>query len=194
MAHASPLTPSVRSAISANGRFLVYADIHSEPTGDRSGSQLIRGVIYRVLTRREPASGGQWINAPGAFWTSFAEDWSVSLDGPQSLLWPLISDDGKSLILLSPSTPDDQTTVLRVYRRTQQQGAYVLHSYTLKDFWTAHEINPSGNHSLIITDATPLWFTGGSFAFTQPGELSYTNQWHETTKIDLATGVTVRRP
>ena len=189
-ATASALAPTVRAAVSANGRVLCYLEVkqHSDNNGK---SYWIDSVTYHILTYSEAAGPHSYIGTlvpttGGHFWTDFAEDWSITLTGRDALNWPIVSDDGGTLALASYGWPTEERKLLSVYHRNRGSNPLLVGSYTLADLWTRDEIASTVGE--MVTDATPPWYASGNFTFSPEGDFVYTNPRHYITHIDVVTG------
>lgn len=185
---AGPLPPTVRAALSANGRVLCYVEMkqHSDNGGV---SYKIDSVTYHVLTFTEAAGPNSYIGTlvpatGGHFWTDFAEDWSITLSGTGALRWPIVSDDGATLALASYDSPIQSSPLLQVYHHKPGSPPSLVGSYMLADLWSAEEIK-SIEHP--VFGGLEMWYRSGNFTFV-PGELIYTNPWHDATHINVETG------
>ena len=112
----------------------------------------------------------------------------MKLEGPEGrrFFWPMISDDGKSLIAVTAPVPG--LPVLKIYRRKNYKGELVR-SYQITDLWTPKQVDPDGKSLFMVTDATPEWFAGGTLSFSPNGQqLIYRNQWNDIVRIGLVDG------
>ena len=189
-AAASPLPPTVQAALSANGRVLCYMEM-KEHSDDGGASYHVDSVTYHIYTFAETRSPGSYIGTlipatDGRFWTNFADDWSITLTGSGSLKWPIVSDDGATLALLSYDLPLEHSPLLEVYHRDRggARSPSRVGSYTLADLWKPDEIKSVENR-IVIND---MWYSSGVFTFPSPSELEYTDRWHKITRINVTTG------
>jgi hypothetical protein len=186
---ASAPPPVIRASRSVNGRFLVVTEYEYENPNDEI--RRIRRTTYRVLETEFFINDKDRLSAPVSFWSESAGGWEVTLEGLEGkqMFWPMITDNGQSLILVGVTAPGPTQTVLKIYRRKSYKGELVR-SYQLTDLWTAKQINPDDKRIIMVTDATPLWFAGGTLAFSHDDQqLIYRNQWNDELRISLADGV-----
>jgi hypothetical protein len=185
---ASPLPPIIRAATSNNGRFLVVATLKLGPAGD-GGGQPILGETFEVNERVTfPYSKGN-LTAPNKY---YLQDlgWKVELPRESTLFapWPIVSDDGSSLILVGVSPAMPGTTLLTIYKRNgryELEGS-LLRSYKVDDLWT---LKPGEERMFGYTDATPEWFDDGVFSFSSDGGvLLYKDKEHGLLQISLKSG------
>ena len=100
----------------------------------------------------------------------------------------MISDDGKSLILIAVTAPVPGLPVLKIYRRKNHKGELVR-SYQITDLWTPKQVDPDGKSLSMVTDVTPEWFAGANLSFSPNGQqLIYRNQWNDIVRIGLVDG------
>jgi hypothetical protein len=191
-AAASPMPPTVQAALSANGRVLCYVEM-KEHSDNGGVSYHLESVTYHIYTFTEARGPSSYIGTlvpatNGRFWTNFAEDWSITLTGSGSLKWPIVSDDGATLALLSYDLPMEHSPLLEVYHRDRDKARSPsrVGSYTLDDLWTPDEIKSVENR--IVINQTDMWYSSGVFTFPSSSELEYTNRWHDITRINLVTG------
>src|ERR1700733_3829145 len=98
--------------------------------------------------------------------------WQVTLTGAlSSLIVPIITDDGLSLLLLDVSAPNPSQPVLTLYRK-QERLATLVRSYTLADLWTERELYPQGRNRTLFGDfgSNPRWFADTSFEFSSDNQ------------------------
>lgn len=186
--HASPLPPDVKAATSANGRFLVVAEYKYENPDVPIGR--IAYVTYSVLEREEFINAKDKPGSSSTYWSESAESWSFTLSFKQSgSAWPLISNDGKHVILFAVVPPvGGEQQVLSLYEKKNFKGL-MIRSYKLKELWSPIQIDPSGKGIVMVTDATPEWFAGSMFDIsTDDRKLIYKTRWGNTMQIDLHDG------
>lgn len=186
---ASPLPPSVRASRSINGQFLVVTEYeYANPDNDIAR---IRRTTYRVMQLERFINSKDRLIAPVPFWS---ESWDVTIEGAEGreTFWPMISDDGRSLVLVAVNAPVPGLPMLKIYRNNSYKSELVR-SYQISDLWTAKQVNPDGRGIFMVTGATPQWFSGGSLTFSPDGEqLVYRNQWNEVVRINLKDGMISR--
>ncbi len=188
---ASPLPPSVSASQSANKQWLVVRNEGICPADSCSAQGALR-TTYRVLNREPFLNGKDRLDASVPFWS---EVWTVSLSGVGSgQSWPLRSDDGKSLVLVSVVIPAPDASVLAIYRERAAHGELVR-AIKLSDLWTPRQIDPKGDGIVMDKGYTPQWFAGGHFAFSADAStLIYRDQWSSTKFINLRDGTITSRP
>ena len=181
---AGPLVPSILASQSANGRFLVVVDTEYENSA-HDGGQNVRRCTFPVME----ALKYQSLNAPITLWFSFAENWQVTLDADGGIFWPMVSDDGQSLVLIGRALPVPGPSILKIYHRNRgSQDVKLVRSYQIGDLWTPRQVTPI-DKGLLMTSNAPMWFEKGSFKFTDDSQqLSYRNPWNEDKFIDLRDG------
>ena len=195
-APASPLIPLILAAQSANGQWLVTVNHELAPVQNTVGGRTILSTTFYVL-QREPFvnSSRDLLRAPGALWS---ERWLLTLPAADSAApprWPVVSDDGQTLILVTVSAPSPDTPVLAIYRETQRSGEVnhgeLVRSYPLRDLWPAERIDTH----LINFGNTPQWFAGGQFSFSADSrDLLYRTPWGNTLVIRLSDGLINPQP
>ncbi len=183
--------PVLRGAVSANGRVMVACtfDLGDEAKG---GGRPVRGqafevsslVDFRLDARDRLSAGNSYFGEPA---------WTVKVDRRNTPeYWPIISNDGSTLVLVAVSGAGPQGSVLKIYRRDGAAGLLVR-SFALGELWSDREIHPHGDKIMMFTDASPLWFAGGRFAFSMDGEsLIYTHAGGVTNVISVRSGAMTR--
>jgi hypothetical protein len=139
-------------------------------------------------------NGKDRLTTPASFWSESALSWQVSPEGNDGIrvFWPLISNDGQSLVLVGLTAAVPGGAVLKIYRKKIFEGSLVR-SLQITDLWTAKEVDPDGRGSFTVTDATPNWFAGGFLAFSPDNQsLIYRTQWNDRVSIRLADGAISR--
>jgi hypothetical protein len=117
---ASPLPPNVAASTSTNGRFLVV----SERQYDNPNPHVVRRILrttYHVMEMEAFLNGKDRLSIPARFWS---ESWEVTLDGVGGF-WPLISNDGESLVLVGVTVADPRATALTIYRKALPEGTLI---------------------------------------------------------------------
>lgn len=188
---ASPLPPLVLAAQSANGKWLVTVDFELAPPQDSGGGRRILRTTYHVLSQeRFLNSNRDRLDAPGALWS---ERWFLNrsaADERGARVWPIISDDGQTLVLINMTAPFTKSTVLSIYQEDRLRGRFVR-TYVLENLWPAEKIDPK------LTDFgyTPQWSAGGHFSFSDDcKDLLYRTQWGTSLTIRLSDGVINPQP
>jgi len=190
---ASPLPPNVRASRSTNGRFLVLTEREYDNPNPHAVRKIVR-TTYQVLETETFINSKDRLYTPAPLWSDSALSWQITPDEKDGIriFWPLISNDGQSLVLVGVMPAFPGSEVLRIYRKKIYEGNLVR-SFQLADLWTESEINPGGKKIFMVTDATPQWFAGGSLAFSSDDQmLIYRTQWGDQLKIRLSDGVTSR--
>lgn len=130
------------------------------------------------------------LDAPGALWS---ERWFLNrsaADERGASVWPIISDDGQTLVLINVAAPFANSTVLSIYQEDRLRGRFVR-TYTLENLWPAKKIDPK------LTDFgyTPQWFAGGKFSFSADcKDLLYRTPWGTSVTIRFLDGVINPQP
>ncbi|MBB5317851.1 hypothetical protein [Tunturibacter empetritectus] len=189
---ASALPPNVHASSSVNGRFLVVAEWEYENPNDKL--RRIRRTTYKIMETESFINSKDRLTSPVKFWSDSAWSWEVTLEGLEGkrIFWPMISDDGKSLILIAVTAPIPGQPVLEIYQRNDHKGQ-LIRSYQITDLWTPKQVDPDGRGLFIFTDATPEWFAGAILSFSSDGQqLIYRNQWNEVLRIRVDDGVISR--
>jgi hypothetical protein len=187
---ASPLPPLVRSASSNNGQFLVVATLKLGPPGD-GGEQMILGETFEINARETFANTKGRLTAPNKYWVDSWNSWKIELPRQNgfSAPWPIISDDGSTLILVGVSPPMSGMTLLAIYKR-DGRGGKLLRSYKVDDLWS---LRPGEKRIEVATDGTPEWFDEGKFSFSDDGEmLLYTDKEHGVIRLSLKDGTVAK--
>lgn len=189
-AHAGPPPPCIIATLSAHGEILVINEITYDDL-DESHIRQPRSSIVRVLRRYTERNDGLRLNGPDVSWADPL--WSVVLT-PSNLAqfkvcsYTLVTDDGEYLILVGVGT-----NALSIYRRRDHPGrplggpgpdhGVLVRQVPLSDLW------PPEHMPVMITDNTPLWFAGGTFAFSPDQRtLVHKTGWGATLRISLETG------
>jgi hypothetical protein len=190
---ATALTPCISATSSANGNVLVINKItYEDPDETRPRAPLTSSFL--VFPRLVSLNGGTQLNAPGASWAD--PIWSVvftTVDKRPPIACPytLVSDDAEYLILVGDGFLGRDA--LSIYRRRDHLGfprggpgpdhGVPVRQIPLTEMWDAGDIPE------MITDGTPQWYAGGSFAFTPDNRtLIHKTRWRKTFMIDLETG------
>jgi hypothetical protein len=187
---ASPLAPNVTASLSTNGRFLVV----TERQYDNPDPHVVRRILrttYRVMETEAFLNSKDRLSSPARFWS---DRWQVTIDGNDGsrVFWPLISNDGESLVLIGVTWASPGTTALKIYRKAIPEGI-LIRSVPITDLWTSGRLDPEGRGVVKFTDASPEWFAGGSLAFSQDDRmLLYSTQWGDCLSIALADGAVSR--
>ena len=193
---ASPLPPNVMASRSANGRFLVLTQRELDSSDQNGGRRIIR-TAYQVYESEPFSNTKDRLSAPVPFWSDSAFSWRLTLEGHEGrrVFWPMISDDGNTLVLVAVTVPMRGEPVLQIYRKQNHAGV-LIRTLEISDLWTSSEIDPQPNSVVMFTDASPEWFSGGSLAFaTDNQSLLYRTQWNDHLQIRLSDGsVSLLRP
>lgn len=132
------------------------------------------------------------LTAPNTFYSESGWTVKTKFDDAHLTYWPIVSDDGATLVLVGVTFADPRDAVLKIYRQSGVGGALVR-SFALGELWSESEIYPGGNKLLVFTDGSPQWFSGGRFAFSPDGgSLVYTHANGGTTVIRVRDGAVNR--
>jgi len=190
---ASALPPNVRASSSTNSRFLVLTEREYDNPDPHAMRRIVR-TTYQVMESETFINGKDRLTTPASFWSESALSWQVSPEGNDGIrvFWPLISNDGQSLVLVGLTAAVPGGAVLKIYRKKIFEGSLVR-SLQITDLWTAKEVDPDGKGIFTVTDATPNWFAGGFLAFSPDNQiLIYRTQWNDRVSIRLADGAISR--
>ncbi|HEY6413895.1 MAG TPA: hypothetical protein VIX42_09415 [Edaphobacter sp.] len=192
MAHAfaSPPPPLIRAATSNNGQFLVGATFKLGPPGE-GGGQMILGETFEINSRETFASTKGRLTSPNQYWVDSWNSWKIELPRQLGFIapWPIISDDGSTLILVGVSPPMSGMTLLAIYKKDGHNGQ-LLRSYTADDLW---DLKPGDKRMEVYLDSTPEWFDNGKFSFSDDGHmLLYTDKEHGNIRVSLQDGTVAR--
>lgn len=183
---ASPLPPLIRAATSQNGQFLVVATLKLGPAG-KGGGRPILGETFEVNERETFVYTKGRLTAPNGYYSPDL-GWTVELPRQSGFIapWPIISDDGQSLILVGVSPPVPGMTLLAIYKK-HGSGGDLLRSYEVDELWS---LKPGEERMSGYFDGTPEWFDEGRFTFSKDGEtLLYEDKKRGLVKISLKDGV-----
>ena len=198
-APASPPPSCPTAASSGNGNFLVIRNFQTEEAADRSGGRKIQQVSFQILTKSGFVNESERFTSGATYWDPM---WDVVLTGtdqPQYCAFPLVSDDGEFLVLLSEhaSGPDD--SAFWIYRRRYHPGdrlgdgpaaSTLVKTVTLSEIWPVLKFPKA----LMGTDSTPLWFSGGSFKFSESNRLlMHDTRWGNSVRISLSDGAVSKK-
>jgi hypothetical protein len=186
-AFASSLLPLIRTATSNNGQFLVVGTLKLGPAGE-GGGQTILGETFEVNARETFAYTKGRLTAPNKYWV---DSWEVELPRQIEFIapWPIISDDGSTLILVGVSPPVSGMTLLAIYKR-DGRGGKLLRSNTVEDLW---DLKPGEKRMDSIFDSTPEWFDNGHFSFSDDGGmLLYTDEEHGGIRFSMKDGTVAK--
>jgi hypothetical protein len=187
----SPLPPNVRASRSTNGRFLVLTEREYDNPDPRAVRRIVR-TTYRVMEAESFINSKDCLTTPAPLWSESALSWQVTPEGNDGIFWPLISNDGQSLVLVGVTAAVPGGAVLKIYRKNMFEGSLVR-SIQITDLWTAKEVDPDSKGIFIVTDATPEWFAGGFLAFSLDDQtVIYRTQWNDRVSIRLVDGVISR--
>jgi hypothetical protein len=184
---ASAMPPLIRAATSNNGQFLVMATLKLELV-DETGMQRIQGETFEVSETFAHTKAD--LTAPNKYYLDNANGWKVELPRQNGFIapWPIICDDGSSLILVGLDPPARGVILLAIYKK-HGRGGKLLRSYKADDLWT---LKP-GEESADRYDWTPEWFADGKFSFSDDGEmLLYADKEHGV-QISLKDGTVTKR-
>jgi hypothetical protein len=178
---AGPLPPYILASRSPNGRFLAVKDYELSPATEPDAPRRILSTTYRILAAETFLNEKDHLAASVPFYSQRCQ---VRLEASGEF-WPMVSDDGKSLILVGVSPPDPRPPLLKIDHCDFVSGSLVR-ELRLTDLWTGAQIASVGG---MWTDATPEWFAGSSFSFSADGEsLLYRSRWGDRITIGLEGG------
>jgi hypothetical protein len=179
---------------SEHGAFLVITSGVVREKGAARKDELIRLDVYPwgefnayegvTTPNKYRVAGPEWgVSLP-------SREWSDLLACPL----PLVTEDGKYLVLLGDTTFSDPA--LRIYRRGEQPNTegVLVRQIKLQEVWPADKL-PAASETQVATDLSePKWYTGGTFTFSMDRRtLTYTSRWETTVHINLASGAVFRR-
>ena len=166
---------------------MVVVDRELEPAKTPDAGRRIISTTYHVLAQEKFLNGRDRLTASVPFYTQVCEITLQGSDGHRQF-WPMVSDDGKSLVLVAVTPPVPRETVLSLYRCDSVFGELVR-NFELTDLATAQQARTVASGRFMITDATPQWFAGGTFTFSTQGNfLIYRNSDDHTYQIRLGDG------
>ena len=104
-AWAGPLFPGVSASQSANGRFLVVVRLHFQDPNATSGA--VSSATFEIMQVESRISERYGLRSSSFFYTNNSSlSWQVTVTGAlSSLILPIVTDDGQSLVLIEASTP-----------------------------------------------------------------------------------------
>jgi hypothetical protein len=183
-----PLFPLLNAVSSRNGNSMVVIEYQYEnPTAE---IKTIQAVTFRVARKQQFASFPHIFTSPSTYWS---EAWSVMKRRDIDASLPLVTDDGRFLILLTNRAPYSRDMeILSVYRENSEtHNAEVVGVCRLSDVWPREKLPPD---PIVVTDHSPRWFDGGSFDF-KSGYLVHKTRWGNVVQIQLiATGTSNKCP
>ena len=199
-AHAGPMPPCIAATLSSNGNILVTNELTVDDPGPTHLQKVTRST-FQVFSRYVPVKGvndALNFDGPNAYW-SFRL-WSVVFDSTASYIgcpYTLVTNDGEFLIFVNNGALY-RGNALRIYRRRDHPGqdrggpgpdnGVLVREVPLTELWPAEHF-PTKPIDMGVTDHTPQWYSGGSFAFSSDNRtLSHKTRWGTTVQIDLATG------
>jgi hypothetical protein len=190
---ASAAPPNVRASRSTNGRFLVLTEREYDNPDPHAVRRIVR-TTYQVMESETFINSKDRLTTPAPFWSESALSWQASPEGNDGMrvFWPLISNDGQSLVLVGLTAAVPGGAILKIYRKKDFEGSLVR-SLQITDLWTAKEVDHDGKGIFMVTDATPNWFAGGFLTFSPDDQtLIYRTQWGDRVSIRLADGAISR--
>lgn len=186
----SPLPPPVVASASPNGRILVVAERDFD-SPDQTRPRRVLGTTYCILETE------QFINSKDRLVSSvpfYSSSWQVTIEGNDNgdEFWPMVSNDGRSLVLVRVIPGIPGLPVLQIYRRGDS-GGKLVRTLQITDLWTPAQVHTSG--TLSITGAEPQWFARGALNLSSNNQdLIYRTQWGNELLIDLARGTVRQNP
>lgn len=194
---ASPPRPCTKAASSKNGNYLVIRDVQLEPNQDRNDGAAVHQVSFQVFTKTEFASTSDRFTSAATYWESLLWDVVLTRSDTRPLpvcAVPLLSEGGESLVLLNENAAGPADYALWIYRRSSHPGdrmadgqgsSILVKTVTLGDIWPADKFPKV----IVVTDATQLWFAGGSFDFSEDNRLlTHDTRWGNSVRISLTDG------
>ena len=189
--HASAPPPIIRGALSKNGQFLVVSSFELGPPDSHGGTRVI-GFKFEVTRLQTFINRKDQLTSPNRYYSDVPGNCKVEIKisdhGPAFQRWPIISDDGRTLVLVGVTAPWPNVPLLEIY---QQKGfdAALVRSFSLGDLRKT-----AAGAIYMQTDSTPQWFAGGEFSFAPSGQtLVYTDPQQGSFSINLTDGVVTRR-
>ena len=178
----------VRAATSRNGQYLVISTFELGPSVN--GGRAILGDTFEV-SRQEPSSAGRYeFSASNPYYYSDF-GWQVVLHSEPGFYapWPIVSEDGVTLILINTAPAMRGQTLLAIYRKQAKDGI-LIRSYKTEDLWP---VKPEHSKLEVWNEATPMWFAGGNFTFSaDESTLLYTDKTHGRLRFGLMDGALPR--
>lgn len=186
---ASAGSPLVKAYTCANGKYLVLAQWELTPAAPGLSQQIVR-TTYRVMTLEPFINEKDRLHTSGSFFSDTGDSWEFTLEGSFSYEWPMVSDNGQYVALISPGAwrPDD--SALRIYhRKANEHTGELLSSLTTADLWSPTPFVSTRDTSTMITDSTPLWFASLTLDFSADNRyFQYTDKKKGTYVVNLKTG------
>ncbi len=175
----------VRAATSSNGKFLVISSYELGSEGPGGGRPILSNTFE--ISRREPFDNPRHsLSSPNSYY--YADfGWKVVLPARSGLAnpWPIVSDDGLTLVPVSVTAAMDHQILLAIYRK-QQDGGSLVRFLKREDLFFRKPNEPS---IVVIWDSTPTWFAAGDFSFSKDGaSLFYKDREHGQAKLNLTDG------
>jgi len=161
----------------------------------------VRRATLQVFPK-ENFNARERLIAPVTHWTNWLQ-WSVVLrprnkQPVTACPLTLITDDGEFLIVLHLHTADFDA--LQIYRRRDHIGdparrgldhGVFIKNITLREIWPADKFGEMYRETK--TDASPEWFTGGTFEFSPDCRtLIHRTRWGNVVRINLQDGSVAR--
>lgn len=192
---ASSTTDCPKAASSSKGNFLVIIERELEKVDENTSN--VTKMTYEVYPREEFRDDRINLISPATFWDDWLK-WSVVHKRDSDAFFrcpePLITDDGKFLVLLNDQVPSPNTPAVRIYRAPASQGStnegVLVREIGMSEIWPAERFPKQ----LLATGADPYWFAGGSFEFSPDDRLLiYKASWGSVVRINLANGSVSRK-
>ncbi|MGI4831206.1 MAG: hypothetical protein ACRYFU_23910 [Janthinobacterium lividum] len=136
---------------------------------------------------REPFNTASKLAAPNSY---FADDsgWKVTIRSDSGLgpaPWPLISNDGETMILVNTIPPISNRPLLAIYRRNES-GGKLLREYKVEELWTLKRGEEPFDG---FSSGTPFWFAKGRFSFSPDQKsLLFVDETHGLLRLSLTDG------
>ena len=190
-AHAGPMLPCLAATLSAHGTILVVNDLTYEDP-DETHIRTIKTSTFRVIRRY--VDQNRWLAGPDTYWADPMWELVFQNDGKrpfEACSYTLVTDDGEYLILVASGLFD--RPALSIYRRRDHPGqpftgpgpdhGVLVRQIAWSDLW------PAEYPQQVVTDQTPKWFAGGTFAFSPDDrKLIYKAASRKSVQISLPTG------
>lgn len=188
---ASRLPDCPKAATSRNGQFLVVIDKEYERIS--SDESRLMKISYEIYPREEFSDRRIAFYSASSFWND-NQVWSVVQGRPDVLAQcpePLITDDGKFLVLLHDTWTSPQDVAMWIYRQSPAFRAPggLVKAIKLSELWPENRFPTQ----MLFTGGDSYWFAHGSFNFSADSRaLIYKTPWGTEIRITLADGIVAR--
>jgi len=186
---ASAGSPLVKASTSANGKYLVVAQWELIPAASGLSQQIAR-TTYRVTAIEPFINDKDRLHTSSIFFSDSWDSWEFTLEGSFSYAWPMVSDNGQYIALISPGAWLPGDSALRIYhRKANEHTGELLSNVTTAALWSPTPLTLKPDTSSMITDSTPLWFASLTLAFSDDNRyFQYTDKEKGTYAVNLKTG------